>query len=67
MKIVQTNNADVGAAVTSRAKLEKHNPSTHKKLQDTLGVRAHIDMLTEAQERFKTQEDTDPGVFQFKN
>jgi len=67
MKIVQTNNADSEPALTSRPKLEKRHPSMHKKPQETLGVRAHIDMLTEAQERFKTNDDADPAVSQFKN
>ena len=70
MKIVQTNHSiDAEPAYTSRPKVEKLHPTTSKKPQGTLGVRAHIDMLNEAQERFKTNEDAEQSKFrnQFKS
>jgi hypothetical protein len=60
MRIVQTNNSiDAGPAQTSRPKVEKLHPTTSKNPHGTLGVRAHIEMLNEAQARFKTNEDSD--------
>ena len=68
MRIVQTNNSIDAGAATSRPKVEKLHPVLSKNPNGTLGVRAHIDMLNEAQDRFKSNEDSEQSKFrnQFK-